>query len=162
MICEKCGTDTYYIAGDKLLHTLNGKSECPKFKTMSDITKPQPKPTGEGAIVLHELIEPKINTLIQSYSLPQNRPLMRADALQLLLDDLKLRAETGKIKYGTYLRTGNGRDPAVDLYQEVCDGIMYAGQARLEGDLYAGQYLELLINIGHQLAELLHSRAGKQ
>ena len=64
---------------------------------------PEPMPTGDGDIVL-----PKVLTDIQS------------------------RAEMGREKYGTYLRTDNGRDALMDAYQEAIDLVMYLGQALME------------------------------
>ena len=52
--------------------------------------------------------------------------------LPYVLEDLRTRAETGKLKYGTYLETNNGRDALVDAYQEACDLVMYLRQALLE------------------------------
>ena len=52
--------------------------------------------------------------------------------LDEVLKDLTLRAETGKEKYGTYLRTDNGRDAMVDCYQEILDAAMYIKQKLME------------------------------
>jgi hypothetical protein len=49
-----------------------------------------------------------------------------------LVPDLIARAEEGKVKYGTYLMTMNGRDARMDCYQELLDGLMYIMQAMLE------------------------------
>lgn len=43
-----------------------------------------------------------------------------------------LKCEEGEEKYGTRLHTFNGRDPLVDLAQELVDGLQYAHQARME------------------------------
>lgn len=48
--------------------------------------------------------------------------------LPLVLQDLKDRAEMGKQKYGTYLRTMNGRSALMDAYQEALDLVMYLRQ----------------------------------
>lgn len=48
--------------------------------------------------------------------------------LDLVLADLRARAEAGKIKYGTYLMTRNGRDALMDAYQEALDLVMYLRQ----------------------------------
>ena len=52
--------------------------------------------------------------------------------LDHVLSDLQERAETGRIKYGAYLETNNGRDPMWDAYQEILDLTMYLRQAILE------------------------------
>lgn len=49
-----------------------------------------------------------------------------------MVADLEVRAEMGYGRYGTYLRTHNGRDAAMDCYQELLDGLMYIQQAMME------------------------------
>ena len=65
-----------------------------------DAASEQPMPSGNGAIVLDRV---------------------RAD-----LED---RAATGLERYGTYLRTRNGRDALLDAYQVALDLVMYLAQA---------------------------------
>jgi hypothetical protein len=48
--------------------------------------------------------------------------------LNLVLEDLKTRAEHGQKKYGTFLMSHNGRDGMMDLYQELLDAVMYIRQ----------------------------------
>jgi len=64
---------------------------------------PQPHPTGEGQVVIEHVIQ-----------------------------GLEARAEFGLKKYGTLLRTSNGRDALVDAYQEALDLVMYLAQAIME------------------------------
>lgn len=45
-----------------------------------------------------------------------------------VLKDLTERAERGRIKYGTYLMSHNGRDALVDAYEEALDLCMYLKQ----------------------------------
>lgn len=66
---------------------------------------PQPAPQGEGVKVL-----------------------------DLVLQDLRDRAEAGRAKYGVYLQTHNGRDTLIDAYQEALDLCMYLRQAIAERD----------------------------
>lgn len=66
---------------------------------------PQPAPQGEGVKVL-----------------------------DLVLQDLRDRAEAGRAKYGVYLQTHNGRDALMDAYQEALDLCMYLRQAIAERD----------------------------
>ena len=49
--------------------------------------------------------------------------------LNLVVKDLQDRAEVGLKKYGTYLKTQNGRDALMDAYQEALDLAMYLRQA---------------------------------
>jgi hypothetical protein len=83
---------------------------------MSEATEPQPSPTGDGRIVLVKALS----------SLPHD------DKYDQIGIDMIERAQIGKQQYGTYLRSHNGRDAAVDVYQEALDGIMYATQLEME------------------------------
>ena len=51
-----------------------------------------------------------------------------------VLEDLRRRREFGVGKYGTELKSHNGRDPLVDAYQEALDLALYLKQALLERD----------------------------
>ena len=75
----------------------------------------EPAPTGDGPIVLDQV-------------------LLEIGASNIA-GDLIRRAEFGRAKYGTFLRAFNGRDPLVDLYQELLDARMYGQQANMEGKL---------------------------
>ncbi len=66
-------------------------------------TSDQPEPTGDG-----EPVVPKI------------------------IADLEERQEMGRDKYGTVLRTHNGRDALTDAYQEVLDLACYFRQLIME------------------------------
>lgn len=122
-------------------------------------TNPQAKPTGEGRIVL-DYVDLRLKLMLESARLPQAlRPLMNPDNLVALREDLAERAEMGKTKYGTYLRTENGRSPQVDLYQELLDAVMYSGQCRMEDrDGVSGGLFELLCNLASQVAGELDKR----
>jgi hypothetical protein len=54
--------------------------------------------------------------------------------LDLVLHDIRARAEAGKAKYGDYLSVNNGRDALMDAYQEAIDLCMYLRQAIAERD----------------------------
>ena len=47
----------------------------------------------------------------------------------LVIKDLEARYRFGKNKYGEGLRANNGRDPLIDLYQELLDAVLYTRQA---------------------------------
>ena len=70
----------------------------------SPATAEQPAPTGDGARII-----------------------------DLVLDDLIVRARLGRAVYGDFLRANNGRNPLVDAYQEALDLAMYLRQAIEEG-----------------------------
>lgn len=49
-----------------------------------------------------------------------------------IVGDIEARVSMGARKYGERLTTHNGRDAALDAYQEVLDAILYTGQKQLE------------------------------
>lgn len=57
--------------------------------------------------------------------------------VDVILADIRERAEVGRQKYGHYLETNNGRNPLWDAYQEAIDLVMYLRQALLEEDFKA-------------------------
>lgn len=118
---------------------------------------PEPPPTGDDAIVMNYVAE-KLDSMVRLASLPTALPpLTKAEHILALLSDLAKRAEFGKAKYGTYLRIYNGRDCSVDLYQELQDAVMYAGQAHLERKP-GGELFELLVQLASNLAGALNAR----
>jgi hypothetical protein len=58
--------------------------------------------------------------------------------VDIVLADIRERAETGKEKYGTYLQTNNGRSALWDAYQEAIDLVMYLRQKLLEEEYQKG------------------------
>jgi len=50
----------------------------------------------------------------------------------IVLTDIRLRMELGRMRYGTYLRTHNGLDAAQDKYEELIDALLYTKQDMLE------------------------------
>ncbi len=111
----------------------------------------QPTPTGEGVVVL-DVVLSRIKAMEEYASIgPVGYVALR--------DDLIARAESGLKKYGTRLRTNNGRAAEVDFYQEVLDAIMYSMQARLEGkNSISNQSFELLVSLAARLAVELNER----
>lgn len=66
--------------------------------------------------------------------------------LETVIKDLEFRAELGEAKYGTRLHTFNGRDPLIDLYEELLDALVYAVQYSLESnDGYAYEAVDSVI-----------------
>jgi hypothetical protein len=65
----------------------------------------------------------------------QPPPVGESDVvLPVVVAALTARAEQGRVKYGTYLRVRNGRDPLIDAWQEAADLLMYLTQAIMERD----------------------------
>lgn len=56
--------------------------------------------------------------------------------LDLVIGDMRQRDEMGRAKYGTPLQPFNGRNAAVDAYQEVLDLAVYLRQLIAEWSLY--------------------------
>lgn len=123
--------------------------------------KPQPAPTGDGTIVLGYVLarlrQIRHGVVTRRGSMPATITVSGVDAL---CEDLNARADAGRKKYGTMLRVNNGRNALVDLYQEITDAIMYAAQARMEGDDEIGKFAEPLIETGAQLAAILDRRSA--
>jgi len=74
---------------------------------------------------------PKDNPAAQAQAAPQEGG---EAVLELVLQDLRDRSAVGTVKYGTELKTHNGRDALLDAYQEACDLVMYLRQAIAERD----------------------------
>lgn len=53
---------------------------------------------------------------------------------ELVISDIKERAEKGRETYGEPLKAYNGRKPLVDMYQEMLDGALYLRQYMEEQD----------------------------
>lgn len=51
---------------------------------------------------------------------------------ELVVEDFHERLEMGIEKYGKPLQPNNGRDPLIDLYQELLDAALYIRQALFE------------------------------
>lgn len=78
-------------------------------------TAAQPAPSGDGVDVTESLVAlPHVPTE--------------------LAQDFARRSLQGRAKYGTTLRTHNGRDALVDAYQELLDAAVYLQQAYLEAE----------------------------
>jgi hypothetical protein len=92
---------------------------------MIDAAERQKLPTGDGEDVAQEVVR-----------------LLRADAYTaLLIPDIEARIASGEKKYGTRLKTNNGRNVDLDLYQEVLDSLNYSMQAYLQTGNY--EYREI-------------------
>lgn len=62
---------------------------------------------------------------------PETRP-ESVSVAPFVVDDIVARARMGVARYGTPLRTFNGRDPLVDCYQEALDLVFYLKQHLME------------------------------
>lgn len=122
----------------------------------------QDLPTGDGMIVLG-YVRQKMDIAIGFARIPQALPQysMRESDLLLLMRDLEQRCETGTKKYGSPLRVNNGRNATLDLYQEICDGIMYAAQCHLERKP-GGEFYEALVEFGSKLVAQIEKQNNQQ
>lgn len=153
--CGKEGHGLYDEFCDKCTY----EKRQPSLNRRSIADRREPAPTGTGSIVLN-YVAAKIGIQIDLSSLPTALPPLTDPVnLKLLLAELVQRAETGKQKYGTYLRVDNGRDCEMDLYQELCDAIMYAAQAHMEGKPGPGSgFVEILVQLASQIAGHINKR----
>lgn len=85
--------------------------------------------------------------------------------------ELTTRAEFGLKKYGTYLKTWNGRSAAQDLREELLDALMYNEQMIMENasmgdskstaaELYGISIRVNLVNMLSMLEAVVRMRAG--
>jgi len=66
---------------------------------------------------------------------PQPPPTEGAESVSVtdqVVDDLCVRREGGVLKYGTELKTNNGRCGLVDAYQEALDLVLYLRKEIME------------------------------
>lgn len=101
-----------------------------------------------------------MNASLQELLKVQPPPIRTAQSAPILTDDfltrvpekvaeaLRLRRQFGLDKYGTVLKSHNGRNPLADALQETLDLIVYLQQARMEG-----RPCEPLLALAVQLAE---------
>lgn len=85
---------------------------------MTPATQQQPNPTHGGESVTDWLLS----------FIGENSPTH----LTILAADLEARREFGIKRYGSELKTHNGRSALTDLYQELLDACQYAAQDYLE------------------------------
>jgi hypothetical protein len=99
---------------------------------------PEPPPTGKGTDASYALI----HQLIMDSADNERTGLVM---------DLVRRRDFGIAKYGTPLRTNNGRDHIKDAYQEALDLMVYLKAASLEGNEVATDLLDDVINLAEVL-----------
>jgi hypothetical protein len=81
-----------------------------------DAAKPEPAPKGEGEDVGAAAAQ-----------------FLRNNSLGGVASDLEARITFGEKKYGTRLKTNNGRNSLMDAYQELLDFLNYSMQGHMEG-----------------------------
>ena len=112
----------------------------------------EPAPVNNGGIPVWPLV---IRDILADFS-----------ACESIVEDCKARDAWGRAKYGTPLRTNNGRDALVDAYQEALDLAVYLRQAIAEGCLGAdvcGQYnaaLRLAVDLRRAIAKRDKARSS--
>lgn len=97
-----------------------------KNTTLQLAVTPVAPPEGNGKLVF---------PIVQSY-LGHQTKIFDNETYKRISEDFMGRCQWGKEKYGTYLRTNNGRGdeygPLIDIYQEALDGLAYTTQAIME------------------------------
>lgn len=132
-VCKKCGEPKILDDFPKSPNTKDGREgKCKECKNKANKIKRMAAAKAEGrtprsrAKLVDVVLPPKSKGSAAS---PQPDPRGAGDVvLGLVLKDLIDRSEMGRSKYGTLLRTGNGRDALWDAYQEVLDLAMYLRQ----------------------------------
>jgi len=100
----------------------------------SDVaTREKPTPDGSGTPLFR---------LVQE-------DLAEIDDSGQVVEDLERRAEVGRDKYGQYLRSDNGRDPAVDAYQEALDLLVYLRQMK-EENVEEATYFDVKVQMTYE------------
>jgi len=74
------------------------------------------------------------NKLFDSNSQPKPVQNELPKIPDLVIEDMRARAEFGYNKYGAYLQAFNGRDALKDAYQEAIDLVQYLRQVIYERD----------------------------
>lgn len=69
---------------------------------------------------------------------PAPVPSNGQEVAKFVLEDIKARVAMGEQKYGTKLKTYNGRDALWDAYQEAIDLVMYLRQEIIERETRDG------------------------
>jgi len=93
---------------------------------MIDAALRQKLPTGDGQDVAHEVTRLILAGIT-------GRPAFPPYIAQQLVGDIEARVASGEKKYGTRLKTNNGRNVVLDAYQEILDFLNYSIQGHLEG-----------------------------
>lgn len=101
---------------------------------ITEISTPQPPPTQDFFSV----------DVLLSLDIPDDK----------VCRQLAERVAFGERKYGTRLKSFNGRNAIVDCKQEVLDGIMYSQQAILEGNDKMKEILSVFISLIQRLNEI--------
>lgn len=104
---------------------------------MLDATKPEPSPSGDG-----QDVGKAAGDLLAEHGFPE------------VAADLEARVQWGASKYGTRLKTHNGRNALMDAYQEALDGLNYSTQAHLEGlcdEVLMFVFMNAAVNIKRKL-----------
>lgn len=70
----------------------------------------------------------------------------RENVWPVLMRDILERVNIGHNRYGTLLQSHNGRDPLVDLYEELIDALQYLKQLSMERE-YEKEQMEKLFSL---------------
>lgn len=74
-----------------------------------------------------------MNTERKNMSIPEPPPKGGDEIVGYeVINDIKERMDFGMLKYGTHLKTNNGRSALIDLYQELLDAVIYCKQELIE------------------------------
>lgn len=133
--CPSCGEDWPWRGGEHTEDCRWNELRSLVAKLLHPAAAEQPAPTGEGCDVILDLVkairrgkDPRLSTLVGYRDAIGACKIHKWDLCEALL----ARREKGIEKYGTPLRTHNGRDAKVDRSQELLDAFIYDWQIELE------------------------------
>jgi hypothetical protein len=141
-----------------------------KSKAEERKSEPQPMPTaGNNSLSVPDYLYVNLGNIMK-HALKEDPELedpvmLEASRAALALFQLtEERSNFGKEKYGTVLRTNNGRDSLEDCRQEIGDLLLYATQAALEGKQGLRDLTGLLTDVAQWINHLCnaYSLYGKE
>lgn len=110
----------------RALETAQARS-IPEYPNYGEYTQPAPVPNRGRS--MHDLVIEDILSRDPRWDLSVGTARHIRDRVAA---DLDARKQHGRDKYGALLQAGNGRNPLVDLIQELLDGAVYARQGLAE------------------------------
>lgn len=78
--------------------------------------------------------------------------------MKMVGERLQQRSDFGKEKYGSFLRTFNGRDCEIDAQQEIIDCIQYMFQLRLENRSLSTETIKMLQTLFRLTNEMVEKK----
>jgi hypothetical protein len=84
---------------------------------------------------------------------------LRSRGLAQIAEDIEARIRMGEKKYGTRLRSHNGRNAMVDAYQELLDFLNYSMQGIIEGQEGSQSLFDRAVFLAQDVREILNQKS---